>query len=97
MDYYRIIADAGSIFTFDSILIGLIFPTAGAYFISVGASPFVATDTGGYELYGYSITASDPPSNGPVPEPATFTLAGIAGLGLMGARWSRRRKAAIAV
>ncbi len=69
--------------TFDSILIDLILPADGMYFVEVDNSSFSPADTGNYELFIYRF-------NGAVPEPGA--AAAIFGLmSLMALRQRKRR------
>ncbi len=69
--------------SFDSILIDLILPADGMYFIEVDRSSFAPGATGTYELFVYRF-------NGAVPEPAS---AAIIGISLIGLAFYRRRRA----
>ncbi len=67
IDYYGTPAFNDDEFeSLDSILIDLVIPSDGTYFMQVNA--FSSTDTGGYELFAYRF-------NGAVPEPASALLA----------------------
>ncbi|MEK6237411.1 MAG: hypothetical protein N2C14_22090, partial [Planctomycetales bacterium] len=65
VDYYGVDAVNDDEYeTFDSIFLDLVLPSDGTYFIQVGASPFVASDTGNYELFIHEFATA-----APVPEP----------------------------
>lgn len=75
---------------FDSLLMDLIIPTTGTYFVQVNA--FSAADTGNYELFMHRFNAFTPTATS-VPEPGTFGLALLStgALGLVRRRRGGRR------
>jgi hypothetical protein len=74
--------------SFDSVLMDLIIPTTGTYFVRVNA--FEASDTGNYELFMHRFSATTPAAN-VAPEPASGLLAMTGALSLLGV--VRRRRA----
>lgn len=67
--------------TFDSILLDVVLPSTGTYYLEVSASSFAPGDTGGYELFYYADVAA-------VPEPGTWALVSLAAVG---GAWRLRR------
>ena len=87
IDYYSADATNDDEFeTFDSILIDLLLPFDGTFFVEVSASPLASAGetTGDYELFAYSFVA--------LPEPSSLALMGIAALGFTGHSWRRRKR-----